>query len=90
MDKSEKLITFWCTCEVVTARIQEDPLPALIPGVEFADRAVLKQGKSEIHWLHSSPARDVGPGTQWVMRTEREQRKRLCVCSGDIPQRNGW
>ncbi len=90
MDKSEKLITFWCTCEVVTARIQEGPPPALMLWVECTDRAVLEQGKSEIHWRHGSPARDVGPGTQWVMRTDLEQRKLLCVCSGDIPQRNGW
>lgn len=25
MDKSEKLITFWCTCEVVNTRLQEEP-----------------------------------------------------------------
>ncbi|WP_241160225.1 hypothetical protein [Desulfovibrio sp. ZJ369] len=49
MDKNEKLITFWCTCEVVTARIQEGP----------------------------PPARGVGPGTQWVMRMDLEQRKLL-------------
>lgn len=77
MDKTEKLITFWCTCEVVNTRIQEGSAPALILGVEFTNWAVLEQGKSEIHWFHSSPSRGVGPITQWVMRMDLEQRKLL-------------
>ncbi|WP_165064397.1 hypothetical protein [Desulfovibrio sp. ZJ200] len=52
---------FLVACEVVTARRQADPPPALIPGVEFTSRAVPEQGKSAIHRLHSPPARDVGP-----------------------------
>ena len=53
------------------------PSPALILGVEFTNWAVLEQGKSEIHWFHSSTSRGVGPITQWVMRMDMEQRKLL-------------
>ena len=75
--KGEKLVTFWCTCEVINARTVEGPAPALILGVEFTNWAVLEQGKAEIHWFHSSPSRGVGPITQWVMRMDMEQRKLL-------------
>lgn len=75
--KGEKLITFWCTCEVINSRTAEAPSPALILGVEFTNWAVLEQGKSEIHWFHSSTSRGVGPITQWVMRMDMEQRKLL-------------
>ena len=37
----------------------------------------LEQGKSEISWFHSTPARGVSPITQWVMGIDREQKKLL-------------
>lgn len=77
LDKGEKLVTFWCTCEVINSRVQQGEEPALILGAEFTNWAVLEQGKSDIHWFHSSPSRGVGPITQWVMRLDMEQRKLL-------------
>lgn len=75
--KGERLVTFWCTCEVVNARTVEGLAPALILGVEFTNWAVQEEGKAEIHWFHSSPSRGVGPIAQWVMRMDMEQRKLL-------------
>ncbi len=42
--KGEKLVTFWCTCEVINSRTVEGLAPALILGVEFTNWAVLEQG----------------------------------------------
>lgn len=75
--KGERLVTFWCTCEVVNARTVKGLAPALILGVEFTNWAVQEEGKAEIHWFHSSPSRGVGPIAQWVMRMDIEQRKLL-------------
>lgn len=75
VDKTDKLITFWCVCEVVNARMMDEGQPAFMIGLEFTNWAVLEQGKSEISWFHSSPTKGVGPITQWVMRIDMEQRK---------------
>ena len=77
MGKEEKIITFWCTCDVLYARVHEDPDPALVLGTEFSNWAVLEQGKSDIHWFHSPQARGVSPIIQWVMYLDMEQRKLL-------------
>lgn len=77
MGKDEKIITFWCTCTVLHARVHEGSNPALVLGTEFTNWAVLEQGKSDIHWFHSTPSRGVSPITQWVMHMDMEQRKLL-------------
>lgn len=77
MGKEEKIVTFWCTCKVLHARIHEGTEPALVLGTEFTNWAVLEQGKSDIHWFHSLQSRGVSPITQWVMHMDMEQRKRL-------------
>ena len=77
MGKEEKIVTFWCTCNVLHARVHEGPSPALVLGTEFTNWAVLEQGKSDIHWFHSPQARGVSPITQWVMYMDMEQRKLL-------------
>ena len=77
MGKEEKIVTFWCTCDVLHARVHEGPEPALVLGTEFSNWAVLEQGKSDILWFHSPQARGVSPITQWVMYMDMEQRKLL-------------
>ena len=77
MGKDEKIVTFWCTCSVLHARVHEGPNPALVLGTEFTNWAVLEQGKSDINWFHSTPSRGVSPITQWVMHMDMEQRKLL-------------
>ncbi len=77
MGKEEKIVTFWCTCDVLHARVHEEPEPALVLGTEFSNWAVLEQGKSDIVWFHSPQARGVSPITQWVMYMDMEQRKLL-------------
>ncbi|MBQ3060177.1 MAG: hypothetical protein IJD16_07705 [Desulfovibrio sp.] len=71
----EKLITFWCTSQVLNIRTTKDNPPALVLGMEFTNWAVLEAGKTEIHWFHASPTRGVAPITQWVMQMDLEQRK---------------
>ena len=69
--EGEKLVTFWCTCQVVNIRTTKDTPPALVLGVEFTNWAMLEPGKTEIHWFHASPTRGVAPLTLWVMQLDR-------------------
>ncbi|MDD4702627.1 MAG: hypothetical protein PHI96_10440 [Desulfovibrio sp.] len=75
--KDERIVTFWCTCTVLHARVHEEPKSALVLGMEFTNWAVLEQGKSDIHWFHSTPSHGVSPITQWVIHMDLEQRKLL-------------
>ena len=75
VSKDDRVVTFWCTCDVLNIRMQTGPDPALILGTEFSNWAVLEQGKSEINWFHSTPKSGVSPITQWVMQMDIQQRK---------------
>lgn len=75
MGKEDRVVTFWCTCNVLNTRMQKDPVPALILGTEFTNWAVLEQGKCDINWFHSTPKSGVSPITQWVMQMDIQQRK---------------
>ena len=75
VNKEDRVVTFWCTCDVLNIRMQKDPVPALVLGTEFSNWAVLEQGKSEINWFHSTPKSGVSPITQWVMQMDIQQRK---------------
>ena len=75
VNREERVVTFWCTCDVLNMRMQNEPAPALIMGTEFSNWAVLEQGKSEINWFHSTPKSGVSPITQWVMQMDIQQRK---------------
>ena len=75
MSKEDRVVTFWCTCDVLNIRMQKEPTPALVLGTEFSNWAVLEQGKADINWFHSTPKSGVSPITQWVMQMEIQQRK---------------
>ena len=75
VNKEDRVVTFWCTCDVLNIRMQKEPVPALILGTEFSNWAVLEQGKCEINWFHSTPKSGVSPITQWVMQMDIQQRK---------------
>ena len=75
VSKDDRVVTFWCTCDVLNIRMQNGPEPALILGTEFSNWAVLEQGKSEINWFHSTPKSGVSPITQWVLQMDIQQRK---------------
>ena len=75
VSKEERMVTFWCTCDVLNTRMQKEPSPAMILGTEFSNWAVLEQGKSDINWFHSTPKSGVSPITQWVMQIDIQQRK---------------
>ena len=75
VNKEDRIVTFWCTCDVLNVRLQKEPVPALVLGTEFSNWAVLEQGKSEISWFHSTPKSGVSPITQWVMQMDIQQRK---------------
>ena len=75
VNREERVVTFWCTCDVLNIRMQNEPAPALIMGTEFSNWAVLEQGKCEINWFHSTPKSGVSPITQWVMQMDIQQRK---------------
>ena len=75
VNKEDRVVTFWCTCDVLNVRMQKEPVPALVLGTEFSNWAVLEQGKSEINWFHSTPKSGVSPITQWVMQMDIQQRK---------------
>ena len=75
MSKEDRVVTFWCTCDVLNIRMQKEPAPALILGTEFSNWAVLEQGKADINWFHSTPKSGVSPITQWVMQMDIQQRK---------------
>ena len=75
VNKEDRVVTFWCTCDVLNVRMQKEPIPALVLGTEFSNWAVLEQGKSEINWFHSTPKSGVSPITQWVMQMDIQQRK---------------
>lgn len=77
INREDRVVTFWCTLDVLHARQVEGENPALLLGTIFTNWAVLEQGKSEISWFHSTPARGVSPITQWVMGIDREQKKLL-------------
>ena len=72
---SEKLVTFWCTSEIVNSRILDSKPSALLFGLEFTNWAVMEQGESDINWFHSSPSRGASPITQWVLRMDMGKRK---------------
>ena len=75
MSKEDRVVTFWCTCDVLNIRMQKEPTPALVLGTEFSNWAVLEQGKADINWFHSTPKSGVSPITQWVMQMDIQQRK---------------
>ena len=75
VNKEDRVVTFWCTCDVLNVRMQKEPIPALVLGTEFSNWAVLEQGKSEINWFHSTPKSGVSPITQWIMQMDIQQRK---------------
>ena len=75
VNKEDRIVTFWCTCDVLNIRMQKEPVPALVLGTEFSNWAVLEQGKSDINWFHSTPKSGVSPITQWVMQMDIQQRK---------------
>lgn len=75
VSKEERVVTFWCTCDVLNIRMQTGPVPALVLGTEFSNWAILEQGKSDINWFHSTPKSGVSPITQWVMQMDIQQRK---------------
>ena len=75
VNKEDRVVTFWCTCDVLNIRMQKEPVPALVLGTEFSNWAVLEQGKSDINWFHSTPKSGVSPITQWVMQMDIQQRK---------------
>lgn len=76
MGKDSRMVTFWCTCEVLNVRVTQEP-STLVLGMQFTNWAVLEHGKSEIHWFHSKQDSGVSPITQWVMQVDREQRRLL-------------
>ncbi|MDR2819903.1 MAG: hypothetical protein LBB60_05165 [Desulfovibrio sp.] len=73
--KEDQVVTFWCTCEVVNARVLADSENVLVLGTQFTNWSVLEPGKSEIHWFNCSPTKGVAPITQWVMHMDKKQRK---------------
>lgn len=75
VSKEDRMVTFWCTCDVLNSRMRQDPEPAMILGTEFTNWAVLEPGKAEINWFHSTPKSGVSPITQWVMQMDMQQRK---------------
>ncbi|WP_374282402.1 hypothetical protein [Desulfovibrio sp.] len=75
VNKEDRVVTFWCTCDVLNIRMQKEPVPALVLGTEFSNWAVLEQGKCDINWFHSTPKSGVSPITQWVMQMDIQQRK---------------
>ena len=75
VNKEDRVVTFWCTCDVLNIRMQKEPVPALVLGTEFSNWAVLEQGKCDINWFHSTPKSGVSPITQWVMQMDSQQRK---------------
>ena len=75
VSKEERMVTFWCTCDVLNVRMLKDPTPTMILGTEFSNWAILEPGKSDINWFHSTPKSGVSPITQWVMQMDIQQRK---------------
>jgi hypothetical protein len=73
--KDDHVVTFWCTCNVINTRMQQEPTPALTLGTEFTNWAVLEPGKAEINWFQSKQASGVSPITQWVMQMDIKQSK---------------
>ncbi|MDR2056564.1 MAG: hypothetical protein LBQ10_11975, partial [Desulfovibrio sp.] len=73
-ENNEQFNIFWSTNEIVNSRVEEGENPVLVLGTMFTNWAMLAQGKTEIHWFHTSPTRGVMPITQWVMQIDRKQR----------------
>jgi hypothetical protein len=73
-ENSETFNIFWSTNEIVNSRTEEGEKTSLVLGSMFTNWAMLAQGKTEIHWFHTSPTRGVMPITQWVMQIDRKQR----------------
>lgn len=69
-ENTDHPVAFWCTGEIMNARIDEGQRNALVLGLEFTNWAVLQKGASEIHWSHSSPTRGVKPIARWVGHIE--------------------
>lgn len=76
LEGAEKPIAFWCSGEIMNARVKEGPEPELILGLEFTNWAVLESSSSEIHWAHSSPTKGAKPMLQWVAQVEKKQNTR--------------
>lgn len=77
--KSEQPGTYWCVCRIVNSREVETPVPALILGVEFTNWALPEKDQPRLHWFRCSSTMGVTQITQWVMRMNLEQRKRITV-----------
>jgi hypothetical protein len=73
-ENNEQFNIFWSTSEIVNSRVDDGENPALVLGTMFTNWAMFEQGKTEIHWFHTSPTRGVMPITQWVMQVDRKQR----------------
>ncbi|MDR2745507.1 MAG: hypothetical protein LBB66_10010 [Desulfovibrio sp.] len=73
-ENNEQFNIFWSTNEIVNSRAEEGENPTLVLGTMFTNWAMLGQGKTDIHWFHTSPTRGVMPITQWVMQIDRKQR----------------
>ncbi|MDR1660454.1 MAG: hypothetical protein LBR94_08995 [Desulfovibrio sp.] len=73
-ENNERFNIFWSTNEIVNSRVEEGENSALVLGTMFTNWAMFEQGKTEIHWFHTSPTRGVMPITQWVMQVDRKQR----------------
>ncbi len=75
-ESSARPVAFWCTGEIMNAREAAGARPARVIGLEFTNWAVLEEGSSEIHWVHSSPTRGAKPILQWVAEIERKRRRK--------------
>ena len=75
--RQDRVITFWCSCDVVHTRAVTMDDPAFIVGAKFSNWAILEPGKTELNWFHCSPTHGVLPITQWVMYLDIVQRKLL-------------
>lgn len=75
MAKDNRMVTFWCTCDVVNKRTPQEPEPALILGMRFTNWAVMEQGRQDINWFHSKKESGVAPITQWVMQIDLERHR---------------
>jgi hypothetical protein len=71
--KSEQVVTFWCTSQVVNVRSSPPPDEHAVLGMQFKHWAVLEPGNKEINWFHTSPTKGAAPISQWVMRIDRHK-----------------
>lgn len=74
LEGNDRPVAFWCTGEIMNARMTSGSSPQLVLGLEFTNWAVLESSTSEIHWAHSSPSRGAKPMLQWVEQIEKSKR----------------